>query len=198
MILCCTWIFWSHWYWMNYTSLWEMRLCHFCLLWAIYVYFFFDTLSLVTPLSLLISLSFLKPLSIVFQDGIWSVCFNLVVCTRIQKKNEKKKEEKEKRKSVKKKKIKRVLIKFWEVKWKEGILLWRRRRGEKKNVEWKFQKELTLLSTFTHFYFIPFAFTLHYVLIKSLFDLEDCVVQILICLRRKRCGVNIFGILSWD
>ena len=68
------------------------------------------------------------------------------------------------------------------MKWKEGILLSRRRKGEKKNVEWKFQKELTfwqilktlLIFTFTHFYFIPFTFTLHYVLIKSLFDLEDC------------------------
>ena len=129
MILCHTWIFWSHWYWMNYTSLWEMTLGHFCLLWAIYVFcfFFLDTLSLVTPLSLLISLSFLKPLSIVFQDGIWSVCFNVVVCVRIQrrKKNFKKK------KSVKNKKIKRVLIKFWEVKCKEGVLLWRRRVEKK-------------------------------------------------------------------
>ena len=35
-----------------------MRLGHFCLLWAIYVFFFFflDTLSLVTPLNFLISL----------------------------------------------------------------------------------------------------------------------------------------------
>ena len=91
-------------------------LSHIC------VFLFFDTLPLVTPLSLLISLSFLKPLSIVFQDGIWLVCFNMVVCARKKKKKE----------SIKKKKIKRVLIKFWEVKWKEGILLWRRRRGEKK------------------------------------------------------------------
>ena len=77
---------------MSYTSLWEMRLSHFCLLWAIYVFFFFDTLSLVTPLSLLISLSFLKPLSIVFQDGIWLVCFNVVVWKRIQRKKKKKRE----------------------------------------------------------------------------------------------------------
>ena len=113
---------------------------------------------------------------------------------------------KKKKESVKKKEIERILIKFWEVKWKEGILFWRRRRGEKKIVEWKFQKELTfrqilktlLIFTFTHFYFILFTFTLHYVLIKSLFDLEDCVVQILIWPRRKRCGANIFGILSWD
>ena len=82
----------------------------------------------------------------------------------------------------------------------------KKKSWKKKKVEWKFQKRLTfrqilktlLIFTFTHFYFIPFAFTLHYVLIKSLFDLEDCVVQILIWLRRKRCGVNIFGILSWD
>ena len=164
---------------MNYTSLWEMRLGHFCLLWAIYVFFFFDTLSLVTPLSLLINLSFLKPLSIVFQDGIWSVCFNVVVCARIQRRRkkriEKKKKKKEKRKeeekeSVKKKKIKRVLIKFWEVKWKEGILFWRRRRGEKKNVEWKFQKELTfwkilktLLIIYLHPFFISFPLLLPYI-----------------------------------
>ena len=92
MILCHTWILWSHWYWMNYIDLWEMRLGHFCLIWAIYVFFFFflDTLSLVTPLSLLISLSFLKPLSIVFQDGIWSVCFNVVVWKRIQRRKKKK------------------------------------------------------------------------------------------------------------
>ena len=60
-----------------------------------------------------------------------------------------------------------------------------------------------LLFTFTHFYFIPFAFTLHYVLIKSLFDLKDCVVQILIWLNKK-CGINSFWhpfmrllVLSW-
>ena len=97
--LCHTWIFWSHWYWMNYINLWEIRLDHFCLLWAIYVFFFFflDTLLLVTSLSLLISLSFLKPLSIVFQDGIWSVCFNVVVCARIQREKKKSKQkEKEK------------------------------------------------------------------------------------------------------
>ena len=92
MILCHSWIFWSHWCWMNYTSLWEMRLGNFCLLRAIYVFFFFflDTLSLVTSLSLLISLSFLKPLSIVFQDGIWSVCFNAVVWKIIQRRKKKK------------------------------------------------------------------------------------------------------------
>ena len=64
---------------------------------------------------------------------------------------------------------------------------------KKKIVEWKFQKELTfrqilktlLIFTFTHFYFILFAFTLHYVLIMSLFDLEDCIVQILIWLNKK-------------
>ena len=81
----------------------------------------------------------------------------------------------------------------------------------KKKIEWKFQKELTfrqilktlLIFTFTHFYFIPFAFTLHYVLIRSLFDLEDCVVQILIWLNKK-CGINSFWhpfmrllVLSW-
>ena len=82
----------------------------------------------------------------------------------------------------------------------------KKKKRWKKNVEWKFQKELTfrqilktlLIFTFTHFYFIPSTFTLHYVLIKSLFDLEDCVVQILIWPRRKKCVVNIFGILSWD
>ena len=139
---------------MNYTSLWEMRLGHFCLLWAIYVFFFFflDTLSLVTLLSLLISLS------IVFQDGIWSICFNLVVCARIQKK--KKFKGKKKKKNVKRKKIKRVLIKFWVVKCKEGVLLWRR-RVEKKNVERKFQKELTfwqILKTLLIIYHHPFLF----------------------------------------
>ena len=38
---------------------------------------------------------------------------------------------------------------------------------------------------FHPFYFIPFTFTLHYALIKSLFDLEDYVVQILIWLKKK-------------
>ena len=100
LILCHTWIFWSHWCWMNYTSLWEMRLGHFCLLWAIYVFFFFflDTLSLVTPLNFLISLSFLKPLFIAFQDEIWSVCFNMVVCVRIQRRKKKKKRIKRRKK----------------------------------------------------------------------------------------------------
>ena len=106
MILCHTWILWSHWYWMNYTSLWEMRLDHFCLLWAIYVFFFFflDTLSLITPLSLLISLSFLKPLSIVFQDGIWSVCFNVVVVQEFKEKERMKRSQRKKKTREKKKK----------------------------------------------------------------------------------------------
>ena len=100
MILCHTWIFWSHWCWMNYMSLWEMRYGHFCLLWAIYVFYFFflDTLSLVTLLSLLISLSFLKPLSIVFQDGIWLVFLNVVVWKRIQRRKKKNKKKKKKNK----------------------------------------------------------------------------------------------------
>ena len=68
---------------------------------------------------------------------------------------------KKKRKVSKKKIIKRVLIKFWEIKWKEGILLWRRRRGEKKIVEWKFQKELTfrqILKTLLIIHLYPFLF----------------------------------------
>ena len=113
LILCHNWIFWSHWCWMNYTSLWEMRLGHFCLLWAIYVFFFFDILSLVIPLSLLISLSFLKPLSIVFQDWIWSVCLNVVVCMRIQRR--KKTEFKERKKKFKEKKKK-----HWKKEEEEG------------------------------------------------------------------------------
>ena len=41
-----------------------------------------------------------------FQDGIWSVCFNVVVCARIQrrKKNSKKKEKRIKRKRKEKEK----------------------------------------------------------------------------------------------
>ena len=103
-------------------------LSHIC----VFCFFFLDALSLVTPLSFLISLSFLKPLSIVFQDEIWLVCFNVVVCARIQRRKKKtierkkKFKEKKERKSVRKKKIKRVLIKFWEVKCKEEVLLWRR------------------------------------------------------------------------
>ena len=99
---------------------------------------------------------------------------------------------KKKRKSVKKKKIKRVLIKFWEVKCKEWILLWRRR--VKKKCWMEIPKRVDILKNLENtsyylpspiFYFIPFAFTLHYILIKSLFDLEDCVVQILIWLNKK-------------
>ena len=97
------------------------------------------------------------------------------------------------------------------MKWKDRILLWRRRRGEKKMLNgnskksWHSDKSWKhfLLFTFTHFYFIPFTFALHYVLIKSLFDLEDCVVQILIWLNKK-CSINSFWhpfmrllVLSW-
>ena len=120
-----------------------MRLGHFCLLWTIYVFLFFDTLSLVTPLSLLINLSFLKPLSIVFQDGIWLVCFNMVVCARKKKKKE----------SIKKKKIKRVLIKFWEVKFKEEVLLWR--RGEKKKCWMKIPKRVDIPTNPENTYYSP-------------------------------------------
>ena len=128
---------------------------HIC----VFLFLFLDTLSLVTSLSLLISLSFLKPLSMVFQDEIWSVCFNVVVCARIQKRKKKEKKKK-KKENVKRKKIKTALIKFWEVKCKEGILLWRR-RGEKKIVEWKFQKELTfwqILKTLLIIYLHLFLF----------------------------------------
>ena len=97
-------------------------LSHIC----VFCFFFLDTLSLVTPLSLLISLSFLKPLSIVFQNEILSVCFNVVVCARIERRKKKKKEFKERKKKIqrkkkkkkkkkesfKKKKIKRVVFGF--------------------------------------------------------------------------------------
>ena len=33
-----------------------------------------------------------------FQDGIWSVCFNVVVCARIKKKNKGKENSKKKKK----------------------------------------------------------------------------------------------------
>ena len=144
---------------MNYTDLWEMRLGYFCLLWAIYVFFIFflDTSSLVTPLSLLISLSFLKPLSIVFQDGIWSVCFNVVVWKRIQRRKKKKKKKKKREgKSVKKKIIKRVLIKFWEVKWKDGILLWKEEEVKKKKMlNGNSKKSWHSDKSWKHFLYLP-------------------------------------------
>ena len=65
----------------------------------------------IIPLSLLISLSFLKPLSIVFQDGIWSVCFNVVDCARIQRRRKKRIEKKNKKKKKKEKKKKRKVSK---------------------------------------------------------------------------------------
>ena len=120
----------------------------------------------IIPLSLLISLSFLKPLSIVFQDGIWSICFNVVVCARIQRRKKKtierkkKFKEKKERKSVRKKKIKRVLIKFWEVKCKEEVLLWRR-RVKKKKCWMEIPKRVdipTNLENTSYFYLHPFLF----------------------------------------
>ena len=127
-----------------------------------FFFLFLDTLSLVTPLSLLISLSFLKPLSIVFQDGIWSVCFNVVVCARIQRRRKKKEEEEElrkkkkkKRKVSKKKKIKRVLIKFWEVKWKDGILLWKEEEVKKKMLNGNSKKSWHSDKSWKHFLYLP-------------------------------------------
>ena len=72
-----------------------------------------------------------------------------------------------------------------------------KKKSCKRDVKWKYQKELRfqlilktlLIFTFTHFYFTPFVFTLHYILIKSLFDLEDCVVHILIWLEKKKYGI---------
>ena len=146
-----------------------------------------------------------------FQDGIWSVCFNVVVCTRIQRRKKREFKEQKKKKIQKKKKCQKeenkkgshqILRSEMEGRsttlkkksWKKKMLNENSKKSWHSDKSWKH----FLLFTFTHFYFIPFAFTLHYVLIKSLFDLEDCVVQILIWLRRKRCGMNIFGILSWD
>ena len=124
----------------------------------------------------------------------------MVVCARIQRRKKKKKEKKKNRKKEEKEKEKKRKGKCQKEENRKGshqILrsemegrntILKKKKRKKKIVEWKFQKELTfqqilktlLMFTFTHFYFIPFAFTLHYVLIKSLFDLEDCVVQILI------------------
>ena len=74
----------------------------------------------------------------------------------------KKKSKKKKRKSVRKNKIKRVLIKFWEVKWKEGILFWKRRRGEKKKICWMgIPKRVdipTNLENTSYIYLHPFLF----------------------------------------
>ena len=88
------------------------------------------------------------------------------------KKKEKKKNWKKKRKkeSVKKKKIKRVLIKFWEVKWKEGILFWKRSRGEKKNLlNGNSKKSWHSDKSWKHFLYLPspifisFPFLLPYI-----------------------------------
>ena len=108
---------------------------------------------------------------------------------RIEKKKREKKRKKKEKESVKKEENKKSSYQILRSEMEGRNTALKRRRGEKKkNVEWKFQKELTfqqilktlLIFTFTHFYIIPFTFTLHYFLIKSLFDLEDCVVQILI------------------
>ena len=129
-------------------------LSHIC-----FFFLFLDTLSLVTPLTLLISLSFLKPLSIVFQDGILSVCFNVVVCARIQRKEKKnnwEKKKKKKRKVSKKKKIKRVLNKFWEVKWKDEILLWKKKRWKKKKMlNGNSKKSWHSDKSWKHFLYLP-------------------------------------------
>ena len=158
LILCHTWIFWSYWYWMNYTDLWEMRLGHFCLLWAIYVFFFFflDTLSLVTQLSLLISLSFLKPLSIVFQDGIWSVCFNVVVLKRIQRRKKKKKKEEEKE-SVKKEENKKGSYQILRSEMEGRNTALKRRRGEKKKkmLNGNSKKSWHSDTSWKHFLYLP-------------------------------------------
>ena len=121
----------------------------------------------------------------------------MVDCARIQRRRKKRIEKKKKKKRKKKRRRKGKCQKEENRKGSHQILrsemegrntILKKKKRKKKIVEWKFQKELTfqqilktlLMFTFTHFYFIPFAFTLHYVLIKSLFDLEDCVVQILI------------------
>ena len=94
--LCHTWIFWSHCCWMNYTSLWKMRLCHFYLLWAIYVFFFFflDTLSLVTLLRLFNWPFFLKAL--IHSVSRWNL-ISLFQCGGLCK-NKKRKEKRIQRK----------------------------------------------------------------------------------------------------
>ena len=104
-----------------------------------FFFLFLDTLSLVTSLSLLISLSFLKPLSIVFQDGIWSVCFNVVVCARIQRRRKKKNWEKKKRKkkekeSVKKEENKKSSYQILRSEMEGRNTALKRRRGEKKKM----------------------------------------------------------------
>ena len=76
-----------------------------------------------------------------------------------------------------------IPTKFWEVKCKEWILLWRRRVKKKCWMEIRKRVDIPTNLENTSYYLpspifisFPFAFTLHYVLIKSLFDLEDCVV----------------------
>ena len=67
-----------------------------------------------------------------------------------KKKRKKNEEEKE---SVKKKKIKMVLIKFWEVKFKEEVLLWR--RGEKKKCWMKIPKRVDIPTNPENTYYSP-------------------------------------------
>ena len=92
---------------MNYTSLWEMRLGHFCLLWAIYVFFFFflDTLLLVTPLRLFNWHFFLKAL--IHSVSRWNL-ISLFQCSGLcenSKKKEKKIQRKKKKRERKKGKV---------------------------------------------------------------------------------------------
>ena len=128
---------------------------------------FFDTLSLVTPLSLLINLSFLKPLSIVFQDRIWSVCFNVVVCARIQRRRKKRIEKKKKKKKWRRKgkcqkeenkKGSHQILRS-EMEGRSTVL--KKKSWKKKIVEWKFQKRLTfrqILKTLLIIHLYPFLF----------------------------------------
>ena len=146
-----------------------------------FFFFFLDTLSLVTPLNLFISFSFLKPLSIVFQDGIWSFCFNVVVCARIQRR--KKKSKKKKNEKCQKEENKKGCHQILRSEIEERSTVLKKKRWKKKcwmeiskRVDITTNLENTSYIYFHPFYFIPFTFTLHYVLIKSLFDLEDCVV----------------------
>ena len=124
---------------------------------------FLDTLSLVTSLSLLISLSFLKPLSIVFQDGIWSVCFNVVVCARIQRKKKKiqRKKKKKKKEKCQKEDNKKSSYQILRNEMEERNTALKKKKRWKKKCWMEISKRVdipTNLENTFYFYFHPFLF----------------------------------------
>ena len=95
-----------------------------------------------------------------FQDGIWSVCFNVVVCAIIQRRNKKKKRGKRRKKEKKEKCQKEDNKKgSHQILWNEmegrNTALKKKKRWKKKMLNGNSKKSWHSDKSWKHFLYLP-------------------------------------------